>query len=137
MTEILKKMMTDPLADMLTRIRNAQSSGKTFVEMPAAKLKASVCKVLKEEGYIDDFAEQVQDGKRVLRINIRYHQGSPAIRMLDRHSRPGRRVYTGKKDVPEVRGGLGVAIISTSKGVMTGKRARKLGEGGEVLCYVF
>lgn len=130
-------MMTDPLADMLTRIRNAQKATKTFVEMPAAKAKSAVCKVLKDEGYIDDFAETVQDGKGVLRVEVRYYQGVPAIKELKRVSRPGCRVYVGKKELPEVNGGLGTAIVSTSKGVMTEKHARSLGEGGEVLCYVF
>lgn len=129
--------MTDPLADMLTRIRNAQKATKSFVEMPAAKAKSAVCKVLKEEGYIDGYAQIEQDGKDTLRVEIRYYQGAPAIKELQRVSRPGRRVYVGKKDLPEVNGGLGTAIVSTSKGVMTEKQARSLGEGGEVLCYVF
>ena len=130
-------MMTDPVADMLTRIRNAQGAAKTFVEMPAAKLKGCICAVLKEEGYISDFSESVEDGKNTLRVDIRYYQGAPAIEKIDRVSRPGRRVYVGKGELPDVNGGLGTAIVSTSKGVMTEKRARSLGEGGEVLCYVF
>lgn len=130
-------MMTDPLADMLTRIRNAQKATKTFVEMPAAKAKSAVCKVLKDEGYIDGYTQAEQDGKDTLRVEIRYHQGAPAIKELKRISRPGCRVYVGKKELPEVRSGLGTAVISTSKGVMTEKQARSLGEGGEVLCYVF
>ena len=130
-------MMTDPVADMLTRIRNAQRAAKTLVEMPAAKIKSAICVVLKDEGYINEFSEAVEDGKKVLRVGIRYYQGAPAIVNLKRVSRPGRRVYVGKKELPAVNGGLGTAIVSTSKGVMTEKRARSLGEGGEVLCYVF
>jgi len=130
-------MMTDPIADMLTRIRNAQSAAKTFVEMPAAKVKSSICAVLKAEGYITDYADSEQEGKKTLRVGIRYFQGAPAIETLKRVSTPGRRVYVGKKELPEVNGGLGTAIVSTSKGVMTEKSARSLGEGGEVLCYVF
>ena len=130
-------MMTDPLADMLTRLRNAQTAAKTFVEMPAAKVKSSICAVLAAEGYITDYTEFEEGTKKTLRINIRYHQGVPAINLLTRVSRPGRRVYVGKKDLPDVNGGLGTAIVSTSKGVMTEKRARSLGEGGEVLCFVF
>jgi len=130
-------MMTDPVADMLTRIRNAQRAAKTLVEMPAAKIKSAICGVLKEEGYIGEYSEADQDGKKVLRVGIRYYQGSPAIENLKRISRPGRRVYVGKKELPAVNGGLGIAIVSTSKGVMTEKRARSLGEGGEVLCHVF
>jgi len=130
-------MMTDPLADMLTRIRNAQRAAKTFVEMPAARTKSAVCNVLKEEGYIDGFSDVDRDGKKTLRVDIRYYQGAPVIKEINRISRPGCRIYVGKKDLPAVNGGLGTAIVSTSKGVMTEKRARSLGEGGEVLCYVF
>lgn len=130
-------MMTDPIADMLTRIRNAQSAAKTYVEMPAAKVKSAICAVLKAEGYITEYSESEQDGKKTLRVGIRYFQGAPAIDMLKRVSTPGRRVYVGKKELPEVNGGLGTAIVSTSKGVMTERSARSLGEGGEVLCYVF
>lgn len=130
-------MMTDPIADMLTRIRNAQSAAKTYVEMPAAKVKSAICAVLKAEGYITEYSESEQDGKKTLRVGIRYFQGAPAIEMLKRVSTPGRRVYVGKKELPEVNGGLGTAIVSTSKGVMTERSARSLGEGGEVLCYVF
>jgi len=130
-------MMTDPVADMLTRIRNAQRAAKTLVEMPAAKVKSAICNVLKDEGYISDYSEVEVDGKNVLRVAIRYYQGSPAIDSIQRISRPGRRVYVGKKELPSVNGGLGTAIVSTSKGVMTEKHARSLGEGGELLCYVF
>jgi len=130
-------MMTDPIADMLTRIRNAQGAAKTYVEMPAAKVKSAICAVLKAEGYITEYSESEQDGKKTLRVGIRYFQGAPAIEMLKRVSTPGRRVYVGKKELPEVNGGLGTAIVSTSKGVMTERSARSLGEGGEVLCYVF
>ena len=129
--------MQDPLSDMLTRIRNAQMAGKVRVEMPGSKLKAAVAGVLKEEGYIADFAA-VQDGNKPrLAIDLKYHQGKPVIAEIDRVSRPGLRKYSGKGELPSVRGGLGVAIVSTSKGVMTDRAARAAGVGGEVLCTVF
>lgn len=129
--------MQDPLSDMLTRIRNAQMAGKVRVEMPGSKLKAAVASVLKDEGYIADFAA-VQDGSKPrLAIDLKYHQGKPVIAEIDRVSRPGLRKYTGKGELPSVRGGLGVAIVSTSKGVMTDRAARAAGVGGEVLCTVF
>jgi small subunit ribosomal protein S8 len=130
-------MMTDPIADMLTRIRNALHAEKTEVRMPSSGIKKAIAKVLKEEGYIGDFAVDENDGKPMLDIRLKWHDGAPAIEMLKRVSTPGRRVYAGKGDLPSVNGGLGAAIISTSKGVMTDKAARALGEGGEVLCYVF
>ena len=129
--------MQDPLSDMLTRIRNAQMAGKTGVEMPGSKLKAAVANVLKEEGYIADFAATNDDGKPRLAIELKYYQGKPVIAEIDRISRPGLRNYAGKGGMPSVRGGLGVAIVSTSKGVMTDRAARAAGVGGEVLCTVF
>ena len=128
--------MSDPIADMLTRIRNGQMTGKLDVAMPSAKVKESVARVLKEEGYISDFAVKTSDGKLVLTIALKYHQGKPVIEMLKRVSRPGLRIYKSKSDLPTVDGGLGVAIVSTSTGVMTDRAARKAGVGGEVLCYV-
>ncbi len=129
-------MMTDPIADMLTRIRNGQTANKTQVNMPASKKKQAIAEVLKSEGYISDFAVEDMDGKPSLRIDLKYYQGSPVIDMIQRVSRPGLRIYKGKDDLPTVQAGLGVAIISTSKGVMTDRAARAAGEGGEVLCYV-
>ena len=129
--------MQDPLSDMLTRIRNAQMAGKTGVEMPGSKLKAAVAKVLKEEGYIADFKASSETGKPRLAIELKYYEGKPVIAEIDRVSRPGLRRYTGKDALPSVRNGLGVAIISTSKGVMTERAARAAGVGGELLCTVF
>ncbi|QFU77012.1 30S ribosomal protein S8 [Halioglobus maricola] len=129
--------MQDPLSDMLTRIRNAQMAGKTGVEMPGSKLKAAVANVLKEEGYIADFNATTDSGKPRLAIELKYYQGKPVIAEIDRISRPGLRSYAGKDGFPSVRGGLGVAIVSTSKGVMTERAARAAGVGGEVLCTVF
>lgn len=128
--------MQDPLADMLTRIRNAQMVGKTHVSMPSSKLKVNVARVLKEEGYITDYrVEEAQ--KPELEIELKYFEGKPVIEELDRISRPGLRNYTGKKELPSVRGGLGIAVVSTSRGVMTDRAARAAGVGGEVLCTVF
>jgi len=129
--------MQDPLSDMLTRIRNAQMAGKTRVDMPGSKLKAAVAKVLKEEGYIEDFAASGDGGKPRLAIDLKYYEGKPVIAEIDRISRPGLRQYSGKGELPSVRAGLGVAIISTSKGVMTDRAARAAGVGGEVLCTVY
>jgi small subunit ribosomal protein S8 len=128
--------MTDPIADMLTRIRNAQKSEKQSVAMPASKLKASIAGVLKDEGYIDDFAVRENDGKPQLEISLKYYAGRPVIEKIERISRPGLRIYKPTTDVPRVMNGLGIAIISTSKGVMTDRKARGLGVGGEVLCIV-
>ena len=128
--------MQDPLADMLTRIRNAQMVGKTTVQMPSSKLKKNVADVLLSEGYIQS-AEVSGDNKPELTIELKYFEGKPVIAELDRFSRPGLRAYAGKNDLPTVRGGLGVAIVSTSKGVMTDRAARAAGIGGEVLCTVF
>ena len=129
--------MQDPLSDMLTRIRNAQMAGKTEVEMPGSKLKAAVANVLKEEGYIADFNASTETWKPRLAIQLKYFNGKPVIAEIDRISRPGLRNYSGKDELPSVRGGLGVAIVSTSKGVMTDRAARAAGVGGEVLCTVF
>lgn len=128
--------MQDPLADMLTRIRNAQMVGKATVSIPSSKLKVSVARVLKEEGYIVDFKADVGAKPSVV-IDLKYFEGKPVIAELDRVSRPGLRNYVGKDGMPSVRGGLGIAIVSTSKGVMTDRAARAAGVGGEVLCTVF
>jgi len=128
--------MSDPIADMLTRIRNAQMSEKTSVEMPSSKLKVAIAKVLKQEGYIDDFNVAPNDGKPLLAIALRYYAGSPVIEKIERVSRPGLRVYRGTKELPRVMNDLGVAIVSTSRGVMTDRQARQQGIGGEVLCVV-
>jgi len=128
--------MTDPIADMLTRIRNAQMVGKTTVLMPSSKLKASIAQVLQDEGYIDGFSRRENDGKPELEINLKYYAGAPVIEKIERVSRPGLRIYKGCDDLPKVMNGLGVAIVSTSKGVMTDRRARATGVGGEVLCIV-
>ncbi len=129
--------MQDPLSDMLTRIRNAQMAGKKSVEMPGSKLKAAVAKVLKEEGYVGDFSLSDESGKPRLAIALKYYQGKPVIAEIDRVSRPGLRRYSAKDELPSVRAGLGVAIVSTSKGVMSDRAARAAGVGGEVLCTVF
>jgi small subunit ribosomal protein S8 len=129
--------MQDPIADMLTRIRNAQMAGKLSVEMPASKLKSAVCAVLQQEGYVAGFSELEREGKPTLAVELKYFNGKPVIAELDRASRPGLRSYAGKDELPTVRAGLGVAIISTSKGVMTDRAARAAGIGGEVLCTVF
>ena len=129
-------MMTDPIADMLTRIRNGQRAGKVSVSMPSSKLKASIAGVLKDEGYIADFRVQEEAGKAVMNVDLKYYEGRPVIEDLKRVSRPGLRIYKSKDELPKVHGGLGVAIVSTSKGVMSDRAARAAGEGGEVLCYV-
>ena len=128
--------MSDPIADMLIRIRNAQLVGHAEVAMPASKLKASIAQVLKDEGYIEDFALRDQGAKKELRIGLKYYAGRPVIERLERVSKPGLRVYRGRNDIPRVMNGLGVAILSTSRGVMTDRRARADGVGGEVLCIV-
>lgn len=128
--------MTDPIADMLTRIRNGQSATKVEVSMPLSKLKKSLAVVLKDEGYISDFSEQDIDGKPTLNVTLKYFQGKPVIEMIKRISRPGCRVYKASNDLPKVQSGLGVAIISTSAGLMTDRAARKAGHGGEVICTV-
>ena len=128
--------MSDPVSDMLTRIRNAQLSEKQSVAMPASKLKSSIAAVLKDEGYIDDFAVRENSGKPQLEISLKYYAGRPVIEKIERVSRPGLRIYRGKTEIPPVMNGLGVAIVSTSRGVMTDRKARGLGVGGEVLCIV-
>jgi len=128
--------MTDPIADMLTRIRNALSAGKLTVAMPSSKQKMAIANLLKEEGYINSVSVQDIDGKPALQISLKYYEGKPVIELLKRVSRPGLRVYKGKEELPNVMGGLGVAIVSTSKGLMTDRAARKAGHGGEVLCFV-
>jgi small subunit ribosomal protein S8 len=128
--------MSDPIADMLVRIRNAQLVGHTEVLMPGSKLKASIARVLKDEGYIEDFAVREDGVKKELRIALKYYAGRPVIERLERVSKPGLRVYKGRDDIPRVMNGLGVAIVSTSRGVMTDRKARADGVGGEVLCIV-
>ena len=128
--------MTDPVADMLTRIRNAQMAEKVSVSMPSSKLKVAIAKVLKDEGYIDDFAIRENGAKPELDIALKYYAGHPVIERIERVSKPGLRVYEGKDDLPRVMNGLGVAIVSTPKGVMTDRRARAGNMGGEVLCIV-
>ena len=128
--------MQDPLADMLTRIRNAQMAEKSSVSMPSAKLKVAVSKVLKEEGYVAGY-EVVGDVKPTLSIELKYFEGKPVIEELKRVSRPGLRQYKAVDQLPKVKGGLGVSIVSTNKGVMTDRAARAAGIGGEVLCTVF
>jgi small subunit ribosomal protein S8 len=128
--------MQDPVADMLTRIRNAQAVAMKEVLMPSAKLKVAIANVLKTEGYIADYLEEQVGNKRQLKLLLKYHQGKPVIENIRRISRPGLRMYKQKEQLPQVMNGLGIAIISTSKGVMSDRAARLLGEGGEVLCYV-
>jgi small subunit ribosomal protein S8 len=128
--------MSDPIADMLTRIRNAQATEKVSVAIPASKVKTAIAKVLKDEGYIEDFASRTVDGRDVLEIGLKYYAGKPVIEKIERVSRPGLRIYKGRDDIPRVMNGLGVAIVSTSRGVMTDRRARETGVGGEVLCIV-
>ncbi|HWU84842.1 MAG TPA: 30S ribosomal protein S8 [Rhodocyclaceae bacterium] len=128
--------MTDPIADMLTRIRNAQMADKAAVTMPSSKLKVSIAKVLKDEGYIDDFAVRENGGLSELDIALKYYAGRPVIERIERVSKPGLRVYKGANDLPRVMNGLGIAIVSTPKGVMTDRKARAGNVGGEVLCVV-
>lgn len=128
--------MHDPIADMLTRIRNAQLVGHSEVSMPASGLKGAIAKVLKDEGYIEDFAMRENGTKKELAIALKYYAGRPVIERLERVSKPGLRVYKGRNDIPRVMNGLGVAIVSTSRGVMTDRKARADGLGGEVLCIV-
>ncbi len=127
--------MSDPIADMLTRIRNAQMVAKPVVTMPASKVKVAIAQVLKDEGYIDGFVVN-GDAKRELEIALKYYAGRPVIERIERVSRPGLRVYKGRHDIPQVMNGLGVAIVTTPKGVMTDRKARATGTGGEVLCVV-
>jgi small subunit ribosomal protein S8 len=128
--------MSDPIADMLTRIRNAQLAEKLSVVMPSSRVKASIAQVLKDEGYIDDFNVREEGGKSTLEIALKYYAGAPVIEKIERVSRPGLRIYKGREDIPRIMNGLGIAIVSTSKGVMTDRKARATGIGGEVLCIV-
>jgi small subunit ribosomal protein S8 len=128
--------MSDPIADLLTRIRNAQAVDKASVVMPSSKLKVAIAKVLKDEGYVEDYAVTETGGKAELKIVLKYYSGRPVIERLERVSKPGLRVYKGRNEIPQVMNGLGVAIISTPKGLMTDRKARATGLGGEVICYV-
>jgi len=128
--------MTDPVADLLTRIRNGQTAGKASVTLASSKLKTSIVKVLKDEGYIASFSIDSGEGKPVLTIDLKYYDGRPVIDRLERVSRPGLRIYRSKDEFPRVLGGMGTVIVSTPKGVMTDKAARAIGQGGEVLCIV-
>jgi small subunit ribosomal protein S8 len=128
--------MSDPIADMLTRIRNAQLAEKLSVAMPSSRVKASIAQVLKDEGYIEEFKVRDEDGKSTLEIALKYYAGEPVIEKIERVSRPGLRIYKGRDDIPKIMNGLGIAIVSTSKGVMTDRKARATGIGGEVLCIV-
>jgi small subunit ribosomal protein S8 len=128
--------MSDPIADMLTRIRNAQMTEKVSVAMPSSQLKVAIAKVLKDEGYIEDFRVAGESAKLQLEIALKYYAGRPVIEKIERISKPGLRIYRGKEDLPRIMNGLGVAIVSTSKGVMTDRKARASGIGGDVLCVV-
>ena len=128
--------MTDPVADLLTRIRNGQTAGKASVSMASSKLKASILKVLKDEGYIEGFNVDAETSKPLLTVDLKYFDGRPVIDRLERVSRPGLRIYRGKDELPKVLGGMGTVIVSTPKGVMTDKAARAIGQGGEVICIV-
>ena len=128
--------MSDPIADMLTRIRNALASNKLSVSMPSSKQKAAIASVLKDEGFIHEYAVGDNEGKSELTIQLKYFDGRPVIEMIKRVSRPGLRIYKNRNELPQVMGGLGIAIVSTSKGLMTDRAARKAGHGGEVLCFV-
>lgn len=128
--------MSDPIADMLTRIRNAQSVNKISVSMPASKLKGAIANVLKDEGYIEDYSVDANNGKPALNIELKYYAGRPVIEKIERVSKPGLRVYKSGQNIPKVMNGLGVTIVSTSKGVMTDRKAQAAGIGGELLCVV-
>lgn len=128
--------MTDPIADMLTRIRNGQASNKTEVAIPSSKLKTAIAEVLRKEGYISNYSTSGKGGKNILSIELKYFEGKPVIESIHRSSKPGLRIYKNKENLPKVLGGLGVAIVSTSAGVMSDRVAREKGVGGEVLCIV-
>ena len=128
--------MTDPIADLLTRIRNGQRAGKPDVSLAASKLKVAVVKVLKDEGYVADYAVARDGSKATLSVQLKYHDGRPVIDRLERVSRPGLRIYRGRTQLPKILGGMGIVIVSTPKGVMTDSQARATGQGGEVLCVV-
>ena len=127
--------MQDPIADMLTRIRNGQKAAKTVVSMPSSKLKVAIAKLLKDEGYVTDFATTGAE-KPVLEITLKYFEGKKVIETIQRVSRPGLRIYKGKDDLPKIMAGMGIAVVSTSKGLMTDRAARSAGMGGEIICYV-
>jgi small subunit ribosomal protein S8 len=127
---------SDPIADMLTRIRNGQSRGKVTIRMPTSKLKRAIAALLQQEGYIGEVSEEAVDGKTELLIKLKYFRGKPVVDMIQRVSRPGLRIYKGKEDLPMVRGGLGIAIVSTSQGIMTDRAARQAGQGGEIIAIV-
>ena len=128
--------MTDPISDLLTRIRNGQGAGKAEVSLQSSRVKLAIVGVLKNEGYISDFAVSKDGGKSTLTIALKYHGGKPVIERLERVSRPGLRLYRAKDELPKVLGGLGIAIVSTPAGVMTDREARRAGQGGEILCLV-
>ena len=128
--------MTDPIADLLTRIRNGQSAGKPEVTVQSSRVKQAIVRVLKDEGYVADFVVSKDGGRSTLTIALKYHAGKPVIERLERVSRPGLRTYRSKDELPKVLGGLGIAIVSTPAGVMTDREARRVGQGGEVLCVV-
>jgi small subunit ribosomal protein S8 len=128
--------MQDPIADLLTRIRNGQMAEKISIRIPASKTKAAIAKVLLSEGYISGIADEQQENKKLLRVDLKYHNGKPVIEEIKRISRPGLRIYRGKDEMPRVKDGLGIAIVSTPKGIMTDSSARKDGLGGEVICTV-
>ena len=128
--------MTDPIADLLTRIRNGQKAGKPHVRIPSSAIKRAILEVLNKEGYVGEFRMESEGGKESLIEELRYHEGAPVIESLRRVSRPGRRIYRGKDELPQVFGGLGVAIVSTSQGLMSDREARAKGQGGEVICVV-
>jgi len=128
--------MSDPIADMLTRIRNGQSAGKKSVKLPSSKLKVAIAKVLKDEGYVTDFKTETTGSHTEMTIELKYYQGVPVIEKVKRVSRPGLRIYKSKDELPKVLAGLGIAIVSTSNGVMTDRAARAIGHGGEVICTV-
>ena len=128
--------MSDPIADMLTRIRNGQSAGKKSVKLPSSKLKVAIAKVLKDEGYVSDFKTETSGSNTEMTIDLKYYRGTPVIEKVKRISRPGLRVYKSKDELPKVLAGLGIAIVSTSNGVMTDRSARAIGHGGEVICTV-
>ena len=128
--------MSDPISDMLTRIRNAQMAEKINVKMPSSKLKVAIAQVLQDEGYVEGFNVSSEGAKPTLEIALKYYAGKPVIERIERVSRPGLRIYKGRHDIPQVMNGLGVAIVTTPQGVMTDRKARQVGIGGEVLCYV-
>ncbi len=128
--------MTDPIADFITRIRNGQAARKTEISCSSSKLKVAIAQVLRDEGYVAGFTTHADGGKTTLTVQLKYHEGRPVIERIERVSRPGLRAYRGKQALPKVLGGLGIAIVSTSQGVMTDRQARRVGQGGEVLCVV-